>query len=208
MPCLIVTKEVPEKACRVLVIFHLSEIPGKTPSQSPENLNLKPGRLILPANEAILKHFASSGRKDGLNYIDFKLVRRIGSGDIRKVYFCSLRSEGSCFYAMKRNACTQEQVGSEDEECRIPKLVVAGEWSCDSNRRSFVLGASRPGRTESAAGAEMETGSESHGFLKCNSLLHLYGRSIELVTSKCCVYCSYWDYGGTKISMGLMAYGY
>ncbi|KAF8413526.1 hypothetical protein HHK36_001517 [Tetracentron sinense] len=83
--------------------FDTVEIPSKTRSYSPQKLTLKPHRSSDSAWEAIRS--ATSSRKNGLNFRDFKLVRRIGSGDIGNVYLCRLRSSGageeSSFYAMK-----------------------------------------------------------------------------------------------------------
>ncbi|KAJ4969295.1 hypothetical protein NE237_015996 [Protea cynaroides] len=79
------------------------EIPAKMSSLSLEKLPLKPHKSSDSAWEAI--RFASSGRKDGLNFGDFKLLHRIGSGELGHVYLCRLRSsysgEGTCVYAMK-----------------------------------------------------------------------------------------------------------
>ena len=75
---------------------------------SPENLTLiKPHRSSDSAFEAIVS--ASSRRRSsadaaapGLSFKDFKLERRIGSGDIGTVYLCRLRDGGdACEYAMK-----------------------------------------------------------------------------------------------------------
>ncbi|XP_042513382.1 protein kinase PINOID-like [Macadamia integrifolia] len=109
--------------------FDALEIPSKTSSQSPENLNLKPHRSSDSAWEAI--RLASSSRKDGLNYRDFKLVRRIGSGDLGHVYLCRLSSsctgEGSCFYAMKvvdKEALTlKKKIERSETEKRILKML-------------------------------------------------------------------------------------
>ncbi|KAL5977400.1 hypothetical protein ACLOJK_021746 [Asimina triloba] len=83
--------------------FDALELPTKTAlSPSPDNLLLsKPHRSSDSAWEAIRN--ALFRRKTGLGFRDFKLVRRIGSGDLGKVYLCSLRNitEESCFYAMK-----------------------------------------------------------------------------------------------------------
>ncbi|XP_043689498.1 protein kinase PINOID-like [Telopea speciosissima] len=105
--------------------FDALEIPAKTPSLSPENLNLKPHRSSDSAWEAI--RFASFGRKDGLNYRDFKLIRPIGSGDLGKVYLCRLRSEGSCFYAMKvvdkEVLALKKKIERSETEKRILKML-------------------------------------------------------------------------------------
>lgn len=69
-------------------------------SPSPDSLLLsKPHRSSDSAWEAIRS--AVGRRNTGLGFKDFKLVRRIGSGDIGTVYLCKLRDceEGS--YAMK-----------------------------------------------------------------------------------------------------------
>ncbi|XP_068655923.1 protein kinase PINOID-like [Aristolochia californica] len=76
--------------------FDAFEIPLASP---PESLYAKPHRSSDAAWVAIRS--ASLGRKDSLNFRDFKLVRRIGSGDIGHVYLCCLRSSESSFYAMK-----------------------------------------------------------------------------------------------------------
>ncbi|KAK9267931.1 hypothetical protein L1049_010368 [Liquidambar formosana] len=72
-------------------------------SQSSENLTLKPHRSSDSAYSAIRS--ATFHRKTALNFHDFRLLRRIGSGDIGVVYLCQLRSSGddesSCLYAMK-----------------------------------------------------------------------------------------------------------
>ncbi|KAJ4976988.1 hypothetical protein NE237_002094 [Protea cynaroides] len=105
--------------------FDALEISGKMLSQSPENLNLKPHRSSDSAWGAI--RFAASGRKDGLNYRDFKLVRRIGSGDLGNVYLCRLRREGSCFYAMKvvdnESLALKKKVERFETEKRILKML-------------------------------------------------------------------------------------
>lgn len=74
------------------------------PSQSsPENnhLTLKPHRSSDSAYSAV--------RRTGLTFRDFRLIRRIGAGDIGTVYLCALRDcseyeedeEQICYYAMK-----------------------------------------------------------------------------------------------------------
>lgn len=64
-----------------------------------ENLALKPHRSSDFAYSVI------RAKKSALTYRDFRLHRRLGSGDIGTVYLCSLRSDcessSSCFYAMK-----------------------------------------------------------------------------------------------------------
>ncbi|KAL6198458.1 hypothetical protein ACLB2K_028247 [Fragaria x ananassa] len=66
-----------------------------------ENLTIKPHRSSDFAYSVI------RAKKSSLTYRDFRLHRRIGSGDIGTVYLCSLRtpdsdsSSFSCFYAMK-----------------------------------------------------------------------------------------------------------
>lgn len=75
------------------------ELPVVTQS-SPENLALKPHRSSDFAYSAIRS--ATFGRKTGLTFRDFRLVRRIGAGDIGTVYLCSLANAGEkCHYAMK-----------------------------------------------------------------------------------------------------------
>ncbi|KAH7568519.1 hypothetical protein ACOSP7_011504 [Xanthoceras sorbifolium] len=79
-----------------------------TSRSSPENLVLKPHRSSDFAYSEIRS--ATSGRKSGLTFRDFGLLRRIGAGDIGTVYLCRLnRSKNSkssgeeeqCLYAMK-----------------------------------------------------------------------------------------------------------
>ncbi|KAJ7969052.1 Protein kinase [Quillaja saponaria] len=74
---------------------------------SPESLTLKPHRSSDFAYSAIRS--ATFRRKTGLTFRDFRLIRRIGSGDIGTVYLCRLRNgeefsgedDDPCFYAMK-----------------------------------------------------------------------------------------------------------
>lgn len=76
-----------------------------TSRSSPESLDLKPHRSSDFAYSAIRR------RKSKLTFRDFRLLRRIGAGDIGTVYLCQLRklSEGCyeeedddpCLYAMK-----------------------------------------------------------------------------------------------------------
>lgn len=76
-------------------------------AHSPERMTSKPHRSSESAYEAI--RAATFRRKSGLTFRDFKLVRRIGSGDIGTVYLCQLKRSDSChdlhsdnsFYAMK-----------------------------------------------------------------------------------------------------------
>ncbi|EEF35764.1 protein kinase PINOID [Ricinus communis] len=90
-----------------------------TARSSPENLTLKPHRSSDSAYSAIRS--ATFRRKTGLTFRDFRLIRRIGSGDIGTVYLCRLTrkhnnqeedddfeddhddddDEKLCFYAMK-----------------------------------------------------------------------------------------------------------
>ncbi|KAJ4980354.1 hypothetical protein NE237_031191 [Protea cynaroides] len=105
------------------------EIPAKMSSLSPEKLPLKPHKSSDSAWEAI--RFASSGRKDGLNFGDFKLLRRIGSGDLGHVYLCRLRSscsgEGTCVYAMKvvdkEELALKHKIERSKTEKRILKML-------------------------------------------------------------------------------------
>ncbi|XP_047308248.1 protein kinase PINOID-like isoform X1 [Impatiens glandulifera] len=79
--------------------FDATELPET--SQSPENLTLKPHRSSDSSWQAIRS--AIYNRKvNGLSFRDFRLMRQIGSGDIGRVYLCSLRGDDdSSFYAMK-----------------------------------------------------------------------------------------------------------
>ncbi|XP_058099081.1 protein kinase PINOID [Magnolia sinica] len=117
--------------------FDALEIPSKTtPSPSPDNfLSLKPHRSSDSAWEAI--RTAAFRRKAGLSFRDFKLVRRIGSGDIGNVYLCSLHnnnssrtsssSEESCFYAMKvvdkEAVALKKKVERAETEKRILRML-------------------------------------------------------------------------------------
>lgn len=67
---------------------------------SPENFSLlKPHRSSDSAFEAIVSSTSASRRP--LAFTDFRLIHRIGAGDIGTVYLCRLRSDESCDYAMK-----------------------------------------------------------------------------------------------------------
>ncbi|KAG2688854.1 hypothetical protein I3843_09G113200 [Carya illinoinensis] len=77
-----------------------------TSHSSPDNLSVKPHRSSDYAYSAIRS--ATSRRRNGcLTFRDFRLIRRIGAGDIGTVYLCALRDcdysgdEEPCFYAMK-----------------------------------------------------------------------------------------------------------
>ncbi|XWS40445.1 hypothetical protein CRYUN_Cryun18bG0140800 [Craigia yunnanensis] len=67
---------------------------------SPESLSLKPHRSSDFAYSAIRS--ATFASKTGLTFRDFRLLRRIGTGDIGTVYLCRLANvEKNCYYAMK-----------------------------------------------------------------------------------------------------------
>ncbi|XVF68328.1 hypothetical protein PTKIN_Ptkin10aG0196100 [Pterospermum kingtungense] len=67
---------------------------------SPENLSLKPHRSSDFAYSAIRS--ATFASKTGLTFRDFRLLNRIGSGDIGTVYLCRLATvDEKCYYAMK-----------------------------------------------------------------------------------------------------------
>ncbi|OMO75018.1 hypothetical protein CCACVL1_16360 [Corchorus capsularis] len=71
-----------------------------TSRSSPENLSLKPHRSSDFAYSAIRS--ATFARKTGLTFRDFRLLRRIGAGDIGTVYLCHLANvDEKCYYAMK-----------------------------------------------------------------------------------------------------------
>uniref|UniRef100_A0A7N0RDX8 non-specific serine/threonine protein kinase n=1 Tax=Kalanchoe fedtschenkoi TaxID=63787 RepID=A0A7N0RDX8_KALFE len=74
-----------------------SRLSLETPACS-EDVVLKPHRLSDTAFSTVRRHQA-------LNFRDFRLLHRIGAGDIGKVYLCKLRADGdqsqSCSYAMK-----------------------------------------------------------------------------------------------------------
>ncbi|XP_010275916.1 PREDICTED: protein kinase PINOID-like [Nelumbo nucifera] len=110
--------------------FDALEISAKTSSYySPESFAFKPHRSSDFAWEAIRS--AISRRKSGLTFRDFKLVRRIGSGDIGSVYLCRLRTpvagDDSCYYAMKvvdKEALTlKKKVERAETEKRILKML-------------------------------------------------------------------------------------
>ena len=95
---------------------------------SPENLTLKPHRSSDSAYEAIRS--AAFRRKAGLGFRDFKLVRRIGSGDIGTVYLCRLRNssdDDGCFYAMKvvdkETLAMKKKIQRAEMEKRILKML-------------------------------------------------------------------------------------
>ncbi|XVE94245.1 hypothetical protein REPUB_Repub01dG0264900 [Reevesia pubescens] len=76
------------------------ELQLPTSRSSPENLSLKPHRSSDFAYSAIRS--ATFARKTGLTIRDFRLLRRIGSGDIGTVYLCQLANlDEKCCYAMK-----------------------------------------------------------------------------------------------------------
>ncbi|XVF00506.1 hypothetical protein REPUB_Repub04eG0007000 [Reevesia pubescens] len=77
------------------------ELLQTTSRSSPENnLSLKPHRSSDFAYSAIRS--ATFARKTGLSFRDFRLLRRIGSGDIGTVYLCRLTNvDEKCCYAMK-----------------------------------------------------------------------------------------------------------
>uniref|UniRef100_A0A7C8YWQ5 non-specific serine/threonine protein kinase n=1 Tax=Opuntia streptacantha TaxID=393608 RepID=A0A7C8YWQ5_OPUST len=96
------------------------------PPLSPENLSLlKPHRSSDSAFEAIVSSTSANGRP--LGFRDFKLVRRVGAGDISTVYLCRLRSDESCEYAMKvvdREALAHKRKTQRAEmEKKILKLL-------------------------------------------------------------------------------------
>ncbi|XP_021717649.1 protein kinase PINOID-like [Chenopodium quinoa] len=68
---------------------------------SPENFSLlKPHRSSDSAFEAIISASTAANNRP-LTFNDFKLIRKVGAGDISTVYLCQLRSDKSCQYAMK-----------------------------------------------------------------------------------------------------------
>ncbi|KAI9197918.1 hypothetical protein LWI28_006635 [Acer negundo] len=107
-----------------------------TSRSSPENLTIKPHRSSDFAYSEIRS--ATSGRKTGLTFRDFGLIRRIGAGDIGTVYLCRLinSSKGSkscgddqeqCLYAMKvvdKEALTKKnKVQRAEMEKKILKIL-------------------------------------------------------------------------------------
>ncbi|XXG65994.1 hypothetical protein AAC387_Pa05g3559 [Persea americana] len=102
----------------------------KTPlSPSQESvLSSKPHRSSDSSWEAI--RAAVLRRKTGLSFRDFKLIRRIGSGDIGTVYLCRLRggsSEDDLFYAMKvvdkEALAKKKKVERAETEKRILRML-------------------------------------------------------------------------------------
>ncbi|XP_062094602.1 protein kinase PINOID [Humulus lupulus] len=88
------------------------ELSTSTSTSLEENINnisLKPHRSSDFAYSAIRS--ATFGRKSGLTFSDFNVLRKIGAGDIGTVYLCRLknseaetddnRNSDPCFYAMK-----------------------------------------------------------------------------------------------------------
>ncbi|XP_057544945.1 protein kinase PINOID [Amaranthus tricolor] len=69
--------------------------------QSPENFSLlKPHRSSDSAFESIISASNAVNNRP-LSLTDFKLIKRIGAGDISTVYLCRLKCDESCEYAMK-----------------------------------------------------------------------------------------------------------
>ncbi|XP_010244530.1 PREDICTED: protein kinase PINOID-like [Nelumbo nucifera] len=108
--------------------FDALEIPAKA-SYSQESFALKPHRSSDYAWEAIRS--ATFHRKNGLSFRDFKLIRRIGSGDIGSVYLSRLRTHGAgedgCYYAMKvvdkEALALKKKVERAETEKRILKML-------------------------------------------------------------------------------------
>ncbi|XP_021851020.2 protein kinase PINOID [Spinacia oleracea] len=70
-------------------------------SPEPDNFSLlKPHRCSDSAFEAIVSASSAANNRP-LSFNDFKLIRKVGAGDISTVYLCRLRSDESCEYAMK-----------------------------------------------------------------------------------------------------------
>ncbi|KAF8408802.1 hypothetical protein HHK36_004871 [Tetracentron sinense] len=118
-------------SCSSLIRFSFEalEIPTRSGSYLPENLTVRPHRSSDSAWGAIRS--AISRRRNGLNFRDFRLVRRIGSGDIGNVYLCRLKSSGegdeSWFYAMKvvdkEALALKKKVERAEMEKRILKML-------------------------------------------------------------------------------------
>ncbi|KAK0579472.1 hypothetical protein LWI29_026780 [Acer saccharum] len=107
-----------------------------TSRSSPENLTIKPHRSSDFAYSEIRS--ATSGRKTGLTFRDFGLLRRIGAGDIGTVYLCRLINSSKssktcgddqeqCLYAMKvvdKEALTKKnKVQRAEMEKKILKIL-------------------------------------------------------------------------------------
>lgn len=106
---------------------------AKNDNKTDGSLSLKPHRSSDFAYSAIRS--ATFGRKSGLTFRDFQLIRRIGSGDIGTVYLCRLRSSDDgeengdrpCFYAMKvvdkEALAVKKKVHRAEMERKILKML-------------------------------------------------------------------------------------
>ncbi|POO04150.1 Protein kinase [Trema orientale] len=98
---------------------------------------LKPHRSSDSAYSAIRS--ATFGKKSGLTFRDFKLIRHVGSGDIGTVYLCRLRNSDAaeaeeedsesdpCYYAMKvvdkEAVAVKKKVHRAEMEKKILKML-------------------------------------------------------------------------------------
>ncbi|KAJ9128550.1 hypothetical protein P3X46_034888 [Hevea brasiliensis] len=96
-----------------------------TSRSSPENLSLKPHRSSDLAYSAIRS--ATFRRKSGLTFRDFRLTRRIGSGDIGTVYLCHLTREHNKNCGKENDDDDDEEEEEEDRSCFYAMKVVDQE---------------------------------------------------------------------------------
>ncbi|KAK1378386.1 protein kinase PINOID [Heracleum sosnowskyi] len=90
------------ESCPSFSRLSFDALENATLTHSPQNLTLKPHRSSDSSVQAIRSAtFRRKNSGGGLGFRDFSLIRPIGSGDIGKVYLCRLKSDESCFYAMK-----------------------------------------------------------------------------------------------------------
>ena len=97
---------------------------GTLPYSSPSPSLAKPHRSSDSAFEAIVS--ASAAASSGsLSHTDFKLLRRIGSGDIGTVYLCRLRCPGeSPDYAMKIVDRDAVAIKNKTQRAETEKLIL------------------------------------------------------------------------------------
>lgn len=90
------------ESCPSFSRLSFDALENTTLTHSPDNLTLKPHRSSDSSVQAIRSAtFRRKNSGGGLGFRDFSLIRPIGSGDIGKVYLCRLKSDESCYYAMK-----------------------------------------------------------------------------------------------------------
>lgn len=94
-----------------------------TSRSSPDSLDLKPHRSSDFAYSAIRR------RKSKLTFRDFRLLRRIGAGDIGTVYLCQLRnsSDGCCEVVEDDDPCLYAMKVVDKEALELKKKVQRAE---------------------------------------------------------------------------------